>query len=76
MEIVNLASINLNMQGNNNEYTGILIIVSLHIHFNKLLMPFLLVAALSIRCKVYDCSCVISKRKLKDLNSQNKIQKI
>ena len=33
---------------------GILIIVSLHIHFNKLLMPFSFVAALPIRCKVYN----------------------
>ena len=33
---------------------GILIIVSWHIHFNKLLMPLRLYAALSIRCKVYN----------------------
>ena len=33
---------------------GIIIIVSLHINFNKLLMPFSLVAALPIRCKVYN----------------------
>ena len=32
---------------------GILIIVSLHIHFNKSLMLFSLVATLPIRCKVY-----------------------
>ena len=33
---------------------GILIIVSLHIHFNKLLMPLCPYAALPIRCKVYN----------------------
>ena len=33
---------------------GILTIVSLHIHFNKLLMPFSLVAVLPIRYKVYN----------------------
>ena len=32
---------------------GILIIISLHIHFDKLLMPFSLVAALPIRCNAY-----------------------
>ena len=32
---------------------GILIIVSLHIHFYKLLKPFRSYAALPIRCKVY-----------------------
>ena len=32
---------------------GILIIVSWHIHFNKLLMPLRSYAALPIRCKVY-----------------------
>ena len=37
-----------------NWFGGILIIVSLHIHFNKLLMPFSLVAASPIRCKVYN----------------------
>ena len=33
---------------------GILIIVSWHIHFNKLLMPLRPCAALPIRCKVYN----------------------
>ena len=34
-----------------NWLSGILIIVSLHIHFDKLLMPFPLVAALPVMCK-------------------------
>ena len=32
---------------------GILVIVSLHIHFNKLLLRFSLVAALPLRCMVF-----------------------
>ena len=36
-----------------NWLSGILIIVSWHIHFNKLLMPLSPYAALPMRCKVY-----------------------